>query len=77
MSKPGNNDPSLLDSLGRERDGLRRYRLVLGCSIVVYLGLAVLVARWLPDYSVIAWAFLAFGAHSVLVLLSGRGKQGP
>lgn len=65
------------DSMDRERGGLRRYRLVLGGSIVVYLGLAALIVRWLPDYSIVAWVLLAFAAHSVLVLLSGRGRQQP
>jgi len=62
---------------GGEQDGLRRYRLVLGGSIVVYLALAVLIARYLPDYSILAWIFVIFSIHSAFVLFTGRRRQEP
>ena len=59
-------------SIDRKRDDLRRFRLVLGGSILIYLALAALTARCLPDSSVVPWVFLVFGAHSAFLLLTGR-----
>jgi hypothetical protein len=67
-----NDDPTFTDPDGAELRKLRRYRLVLSGSVVVYLGLAVIVLYLLPDYSFIAWIFMAFAVHSSLMLFRGE-----
>jgi hypothetical protein len=62
--------------MDRERGGLRRYRLVLGGSILVYLALAALAARYRPDYSILVWIFVFFGIHSAFILLTERERSG-
>jgi hypothetical protein len=77
MTKTANNRQTLPDPTDHEQGNLRGYRLVLGASIAVYLGLAGVFARCLPDYSLLAWVLMAFGFHSAFVLLSGRERQEP
>jgi hypothetical protein len=73
MSKTESDDPTTPDSSERERVGLLRYRLVLGSSIVVYLGVAWAVISWLPPaFTFLAWIFVVFALSSLAYLLAGR-----
>jgi len=73
MLKSESDDPTTPDSMERERAGLLRYRLVLGGSIVVYLGLAWAVISWLPPtFTFLAWVLLVFALSSLAHLLSAR-----
>jgi hypothetical protein len=44
-------------------------RACLVGSIIVYLGLATLISRWLPGESVLTWVLVLFSAHSAAYLL--------
>ena len=77
MPKLSCNGQKKPDPRDRERESLRRFRLVLGGSIVVYLALAALIARYLPDYFVLAWVFVVFSIHSAFVLLTDKRRQEP
>jgi hypothetical protein len=50
-----------------------RSRVVIAASVPIYFSLAWLLASLLPDHSFVAWVPLAFGIHSVVVLLFSWG----
>lgn len=52
--------------------GMGRFRACLMIGVVVYLGLAWLSTRWLPDYPVIAWVLVFFGAQSAAFLFANE-----
>lgn len=75
MSKTENDDPATSDAMKRERVGLLRYRLVLGGSVVVYLGLAWAIISWLPPaWSFLAWVLLVFALSSLAHLFTARSS---
>jgi hypothetical protein len=53
-----------------ERQRLVTARMVLGISVVVYLGLAGLSYALLPAYQFIPVVLVAFGAHSAAFLFN-------
>lgn len=55
----------------------RGSQVVIAASVPIYFGLAWLLAILLPDYCFVAWVPLAFGIHSVTILLfSWSDKHG-
>jgi 4-hydroxybenzoate polyprenyltransferase len=49
--------------------GLKAARVSLIGSVFVFMGLAYLLARWLPNEAFIAFVFVFFAAHTAAYLL--------
>ncbi len=74
MPKTASNNSELPDPTDSEPRNLRLSKLVLEGSILVYLGLAFAVVRWLPDFMSLAYALLFFAISSAAYLVAGEGR---
>jgi len=50
----------------------RRWKLFIVFSTAIFLGLAAIIALWLPDYRPIAWALVLFSSCHVSFLVVQR-----
>ena len=54
----------------------RRWKLFIVFSTAIFLGLAAIIALWLPDYRPIAWALILFtSCHVAFLVVQGKGAQ--
>ena len=60
--RPNRRTPDKSDPVDRNR--LSIVRACLSASVFIYLGLAALAARWLPDEPFIAIVLILFAAHT-------------